>query len=93
MKTPMTVKKSGMSWNTKYPNIAADTISKYKMGAMVEAGLYLRPNTTNKWEIVAVTPTAKSKINEFIEGQTRERGLNDESSNIKSNGKIIISFF
>ena len=67
MKTPITVKKSGISWNTKYPNIAADTISKYRMGAMVEAGLYLRPYTTNKWEMVAVTPTAKSKINEFID--------------------------
>ena len=83
MKTPITVKKSGMSWNTKYPNIAADTISKYRMGAIVEAGLYLRPYTTNKWEIVAATRTAKGNVKKYIVGQNKEREVREEQTNIK----------
>ncbi len=43
MLTPMTVKWSGISRKTKYPSIAAETISKYKIGAIVDAGLNLRP--------------------------------------------------
>ena len=48
---PDRARRSGKSLNIKNPNIAATTISKYKIGAAVDAGISLRPYTTKMWEI------------------------------------------